>query len=201
MLEGPEVEAHQHKTGHSKVDLIFAALAVVLSCISVGVALHHGRTMERLVEANTWPNISYGTGNQDDSGKPVISLTVRNSGVGPARIETFELFYKDKPVSDGVALMRACCAQEHFDVTSSAVRGEVLPARDEIGFFTLKREPNPAVWDVLNKERLAVRVRVCYCSVFDDCYVMDTRARRPERVGECAASQGVEYREGTETLR
>jgi hypothetical protein len=56
MLEGPEVEPHHHHTGHSRLDMIFGALAVVLSGVSVFIAIHHGQTMERLVAANSWPN-------------------------------------------------------------------------------------------------------------------------------------------------
>jgi len=203
MLEGPEVEAHHHhKTGHSKLDLIFASLAVVLSLVSVVVALHHGKTMERLVQANTWPNLSYSTGNEDDKGNPVIRLVLRNTGVGPARIDTFEVFYDDKPVREGVDLIEACCAKEHFSADSSPVRGEVLPARDQIEFLTLVKTPlNTPAWDKLNHERLKLRVRACYCSVFDECYVMDTAARRPEHVEQCVPSQGVEYREPTDAIK
>jgi hypothetical protein len=195
MIEGPEVEAHHHhKTGHSKLDLIFASLAVVLSLVSVMVALHHGKTMERLVEANTWPNLSYDTGNLvDDGHTQAVTLSLMNTGVGPARIENFEVFYKDQPVADGAALMKACCGLATIDFSSSQVTGEVLPARDRIDFIEVPKAENPALFDVLNKERFKIRVRACYCSVFDDCYVLDTKARRPERVAQCSASQGLEY--------
>jgi hypothetical protein len=195
MIEGPEVEAHHHhKTGHSKLDLIFASLAVVLSLVSVVVALHHGKTMERLVEANTWPNLSYSTGNLiDNDHTPAVTLSLTNTGVGPARIENFELFYKDKPVADGGALMSACCGAATRNFISSSVIGEVLPARDRIDFVEVLKAQNAALYDMLNTERFKLRVRACYCSVFDDCYVMDTAARRPERVAACSPSQGIEY--------
>ena len=58
MLESPEVEAHHHRTGHNFADLILALLAVTLSGISIFIAVGHGRTMECLVAANSWPNLS-----------------------------------------------------------------------------------------------------------------------------------------------
>ena len=197
MLEGPEVEAHRHHTGHSRLDIIFGALAVVLSCVSVFIAIEHGRTMERLVAANTWPNISYGTSNESADGKgDVISFELTNTGVGPARIETIELFYKDKPMANWSALLVAAVGHGTYNYDSSRLLGEVMPARDEIHGMILHKDMNrPGVWDTLNVERRKVRMRVCYCSVFDECWVMDTAARRPERVRECAPSQGVEFDE------
>jgi len=40
MLEGPEVEAHHHKTGHSLADMILALLAVALSGVSIFIAIN-----------------------------------------------------------------------------------------------------------------------------------------------------------------
>ena len=196
MLEGPEIEAHRHKTGHSHVDLILGGTAVFLSMVSVFIAVRHGETMERLVAANSWPNISYSTGNESEGHPKTITLSVRNTGVGPARIDTFEVFYKDTPVRGIKQLMKACCdgAKPNFSV--SLVRNEVLPARDTIDFITLDAAANdPKVWAALNVERFNVRVRACYCSVFDECWVMDTGKPRPSRVTECVASQPVEYGE------
>jgi hypothetical protein len=198
MLEAPEVEAHRHhKTGHSLFDFILGGTAVFLSMVSVFIAVHHGQTMEKLVAANSWPNLSYGTGNQTGDGRDVITFTIRNTGVGPARIDTFELFYKDKPMADLHDLSVACCAQahgRHYFATDS-ILDEVIPARESISFLSLPRDKNvPEIWDLLNQERFNVRVRACYCSVFDECWVMDSAQRRPERhAGECTPSQPVQF--------
>ena len=201
MLEAPEVESHHHHTGHSKIDLILGCLAVFLSCVSVFIALKHGDTMERLVAANTWPNLDYGTSNEDEAkGIEVISLDLRNTGVGPARIETFELFYKDKPMADLKALVAACCvapnapAHPKISLSTSKVRNQVLPARENISFIRmLKSTTPPEVWDVTNRERFNIAVRACYCSVFDECWAYDSRQERPDRVAECKPSQPVQF--------
>ncbi len=198
MIEAPEVEVHHHKTGHSLFDFILGGTAVFLSMVSVFIAVHHGQTMEKLVEANSWPNLSYGTGNQNDNGtQDEISFVVRNTGVGPARIDTFELFYKGKPMANLHDLNAAWSPKpnvKHFYDTSTIV-DEVLPAREAISFLGLPRDKNPPeIWDALNKERFEVRVRACYCSVFDECWVMDSAQRRPQRqTGECTPSQPTQF--------
>ena len=196
MLEAPEVEPHMHhKTGHSLADKILAVTAIFLSGVSVFIAVHHGQTMERLVAANSWPNISYSTGNTNDAGtRDYITLTLKNTGVGPARIDSFELFYKGVPMSGPVALMHACCAKGQMSFGVNTVNDEVLPARESISFLTLAKDVNkPETWDALNMERAAIEVRVCYCSVFNECWARDTRKRKPEKVAECKPSQAVTY--------
>ena len=195
MLESPEVEPHlHHKTGHSLADKILAVTAIFLSGVSVFIAVHHGRTMERLVAANSWPNISYSTSNESDDGtRRDIRLTLKNTGVGPARIDAFEVFYHDKPIS-GPAGFAACCGKGPVDFATSSVLNEVLPAREGIDFLVLREEGNSqTTWDTANTERQSVRVRICYCSVFDECFVRDSAQRRPKRVDECVPTQAVQY--------
>jgi hypothetical protein len=150
--------------------------------------------MERLVAANSWPIISYSTGNELPGQEKVITLDLKNSGVGPARIDTFELFYKDKPVANSTDLLATCCESKVNNFSMSTVRNEVLPARDTIEFLTMEAAKNkPGVWEAFNKERFQVRVRVCYCSVFEECWVRDSAQPRPERVAQCAPSQPVQF--------
>jgi hypothetical protein len=189
-----EPEVHHHKTGHSKADLILGCLAVVLSMVSVFIAMRDNRTMERMVAASTWPNISYGTDNDTKEAPNTITLNLKNTGVGPARLETLELFYKGKPMSSSVEFLRSCCGKGHRSYGISEWRDDVLPARDEISLISFPAQGNdPAVWATLNAERMNVRLRVCYCSVFDECWVEDTDAARPKRVEQCTQSQLVGY--------
>jgi hypothetical protein len=197
MLEGPEVEPHHRHTGHSRIDLIFGCLAVVLSGVSVFIAIEHGRTMERLVAANTWPNLSYGTSNENDAGTlEQIIFELKNTGVGPARIDTMELFYKGKPMASPKDLLLACCGRGMYNFATSTVIHEVLPAREKIDFISLRKDSNrPETWTTLNAERFSVRIRACYCSVFDECWVEDSATPRPSRVAQCTPSQAVQFTE------
>jgi hypothetical protein len=46
------VHPEPRKTGHRAIDFSIAASAIVISLISLAVAIHHGRVQERLVAAN-----------------------------------------------------------------------------------------------------------------------------------------------------
>ncbi|HEY1425907.1 MAG TPA: hypothetical protein VGF50_04470 [Caulobacteraceae bacterium] len=97
-------------------DLVLPVCALFISVVSVVVAVIHGRAIDRmaeenarLVEANSWPFLQFVTGNQADNGALVISLGVHNAGVGPAKVESFEVSWKGQPVRNSVELLERCC--------------------------------------------------------------------------------------------
>src|SRR5580698_4880672 len=99
------------KTGHRLADLAVAFSALFVSLCSLGIALHHGRTMQRLVEANSRPFIQITT----SGGRPVsgsgasqaLSVLISNPGAGAARVERFSILVDDKAVKDmSEALLR-----------------------------------------------------------------------------------------------
>ena len=116
-MEAPEAHhAHAAHSGHRWLDIVLAVSAMFVSVISLFVAVEHGRTMERMAEANTrmveansWPFVEYDSHNVDEQGNAKIRLVLTNQGIGPARIETLELWWNGKPVSSLRALLEACC--------------------------------------------------------------------------------------------
>ena len=131
----PEVEQppphHLHPTGPRPRDLVLPICALFVSVVSLVVAVLHGQAMEkmadansRLVQANSWPFLQYVTGNQDEKGDLVINLGVHNAGVGPAKVESFEVLWQGQPVKNGVELLERCCG-----LTAADLQPPKAPAR------------------------------------------------------------------------
>ena len=76
------------KTGHRLADLAVAFSALFVSLCSLGIALHHGRTMQRLIEANSRPFIQFTTSNghpaPDSPLGQAFSVLISNPGAGAA---------------------------------------------------------------------------------------------------------------------
>jgi hypothetical protein len=139
--------------------------------------------------SETWPYVSYSTSNATPEGSAQISFALENNGVGPARLEAMEFRYKGKPMPDPREFLRQCCAgDEKFAFTSGAVTGVLRPGEQTEFIRLVKSADNAAIWDKLNLERWNVIVRSCYCSIFDDCWVADSREKRPQRVDACPAN-------------
>lgn len=116
-MEAPE-QPHQHHayTGHRWLDIVLALSAMFVSVVSLVVAIEHGRTTERMadantrmVEANSWPFVEFATHNVDEHGNANVRLVLNNEGIGPARIQTFEMWYAGQPIASPKDLIHACC--------------------------------------------------------------------------------------------
>ena len=196
-------ELHPRKVGHNFLDMVVAGTAILISVISLFVAVSHGRTMEKLVAANSWPLLRYDTGNLDDETQlPVITLTIENAGVGPALVKSFNVFLDGKPVRDQGELLRTCCGEaprspergerlskgSEFGVITSSISSTVIRAGEQRDYIRLANSPSfETQWEALNKARFRLSFEACYCSVLGDCWTSDLTGVDPVPVEVCPA--------------
>lgn len=190
-----------HSTGTRWLDLTLALCAMFVSIVSLAVAVHHGKAMDRLVSANSWPLLMYGTDNLDAQGNRRISLKVENDGVGPARVQTFEVWWQGQPVSTAPELLRRCCMSDaktaldsatarSLDLVIGQVSSRVIRAGESETFLGLElKEANADIWHRLDVARLQLKMRTCYCSVFDECWQTDLEQTSAKRISSCPAAK------------
>lgn len=199
-MDAPEVEpVHAHAEDHSStggrrglLNALLPIAALVASAASIAIAVHHGHTMEKLVASNSYPNLDIENGNRIDLGdgagaRPVIYVSVTNTGVGPARVRSVEMTIDGRPVRGLTDLLAACCgggAAGHY-FFSGDVRGRLVPPGKSIQLFAWPRPESDDAWSKLEKSRDRITLKTCYCSVFDECYVADSSRREPDRVDSC----------------
>jgi hypothetical protein len=189
-----------HGTGHRWLDLTLALSAMFVSIVSLTVAVHHGNAMDRLVAANSWPFLMYDTDNIDPQGHRRISLKVENAGVGPARIQTFEVWWQDRPVATAPELLSRCCMTDStasidpstarsLGLVIGEVASRVMRAGDAEAFLSLElKDANADIWHRLDVARVRLKMRACYCSVFDECWETDLVQTSAKRVRNCPAA-------------
>jgi hypothetical protein len=168
-----------------RTELFIGACVVLISLVSLFVAVSANRTQERLLAASTWPNLQYSSSNAGGDGTRAISFNLLNNGVGPARIRSFDLRYHGKSMRNSSELLRECCLRDASQTapttTVSTVRRRVLAPNEEVTFLRVPLQASTeATWQVLNREAFNVQLRVCYCSVLDDCWMLDTGKPEPE---------------------
>jgi hypothetical protein len=193
-MDSPEVHApHKAHTGHRWLDITLGVSALMVSAISLYVAVHHGKTMEKLVEANSFPNIEINFDLKDGSQPDKISLEVRaeNNGVGPARIETLELWDGSTPLTSVRDIVTAIKARGdgrkfHATLAGSTVTDSLLGAGKSKSVLELQMD-RQAWLAAAARFSGAAEDRVCYCSVFEECFVADSRLNRgrPGKVKLC----------------
>jgi len=219
-MDPPEApHSHPSHTGHRWLDIVLGLSAMFVSVVSLVVAVEHGRTMERMADANTrmvdansWPFVQFDSHNVDEQKKGNVRLVLTNDGIGPARIETFELWWDGKPMASSGALLRACCFTTPVETEEAktaimsfgTAAPQILRAGEHADFFAMPLGPgNNELWAKLNVERDKIATRVCFCSVFDQCWVHVSgpgpfpqdpmKTIHPDRVDSCVAP-AVPYR-------
>jgi len=195
-----EVEVHQHKTGHSWVDLSVALCALVISVSSLVVAIRLARTEEKMVIATSMPYVQIDTSNTDAQGNTgIISLTALNAGVGPARVDKVVVTYQDKPIGDPLELIRACCQVEgepRPSIITSTLSHRMIGSQKDLDFVVMRRSDDaPQTFVRFNQERQKLEIRACYCSVFDQCWIASLHASKSDPVESCDELTGMEYRD------
>jgi hypothetical protein len=211
-MDSPEAPHHHAShTGHRWFDIAVGLSAMFISVVTLIVAIGHGRTMERMadanmrmVEANSWPFVDFSTHNVSTGGAPEVRLVLTNEGIGPARMETFELWWRGKPMSSPSQLLTACCTpasgtrQGNPVISVGLASPRVLRAGEHVDVLSVGFTPAArAVFDKFNSERDYITTRTCYCSVFDECWVKEggdslllkdqSKLIHPGRVKTCPA--------------
>lgn len=197
------VHPEPRKTGHRLVDFSIALSAIVISLISLAVAIHHGRVQERLVAANSWPFLVWNTSIDQDARGQRFSIYIANSGVGPAILKGLVVRYQGKPVHGWIELLQQCCGvarETSLDppalgfFTGGRPKGVISPEENRTLISLTRLPDNPQLWERLVAARLDLTFEACYCSIVGECWKSDLRTLEQTSVAECKAGPD-DYRE------
>jgi hypothetical protein len=220
-VEIDKPHAHHRRLGIPWYDMAIPIAALFVSLVSIFIAWHHGRVMqelvhqnERIVEAESLPYLDIYTSDlASDQRTPTLRLTVQNEGVGPARIAEVLMTVNGKPVPDFNTLVDHCCAPgllqsrgvgakqyrgiRNGEVVLSSLRDRMIRPGEEVDAFAWPiTDANKPIVERLQSGLAsnAVNISVCFCSVFDNCWVRTDQSRRPVPVKQCPMTP-VPYRQ------
>jgi hypothetical protein len=204
MVPEPEIRAESHRTGHRRADLIIALCALFISLCSLGLALHQGIAMDRLVEANSRPVLEFQDSDRDPrqpaASPPVLSFSIDNPGAGTARLEWLSIGIGGRETRDwrqallwardqAVAGDAQTSGSDPGPITTSVVAPAYIKYGGSRVIFAWPRSPaNATLWDIVDRFRRSggLRLTACYCSIFDQCWRADSRSGTwPEAVRSC----------------
>ena len=209
-MEGPEVhQTHgRHRGGGLPqwLELTIAGTALVTSICSIIIAIHHGHTMEKLVQANSIPYLIGGFSTVTTEGDEVLSLDFLNRGVGPAHERSLrvtvdgqyarsfnELIAKSLPPDQAAEVVKAK-ADRIIRVLQNNVRTRFVGAGQPQMVFRIAKTPeNQRLWDLLDKAQDKWDIEYCYCSVFDDCWEVKGKFSEPQPADECTRDEPHEF--------
>jgi hypothetical protein len=131
--------------------------------------------------AQVWPRVEMGRHGYRGT------LVAANHGVGPARVKAVRVTVDGKPIRRWDELVKAV----GYDGTyfQSQISGRVMPAGQEIDMLEAGKKPEERKMIDLVAQALfsdeaphRAAILLCYCSVFDDCWLTSLGAIRDREV-------------------
>lgn len=172
--------------------------ALIASLALAYFAFVQADATQKMQTGGVMPFVTFGTSNGDKEGNQDIALTLTNNGVGPAILGPIEIRYEGKPMTTPIELLRTCCTgpgKPELRFSTSPSTGIAARPGETIEFVSFLRTPaSEKVWQAFNKERWKLKVRACYCSIFNDCWVTEGMQGLPRPVNKCPADWSL-YRE------
>lgn len=155
----------------NKVEFLVAICALVASVMAVYIAWDQGRVMRAQQHGATFPVLQVDGYVNNRADKTAVGIQVKNSGVGPALIESVEFFVGDQKAE---RMSREITSlPDGFELSWSAIVGRALAPGQTVA-------PIDMVWpagaldteDVRNisEDAQTWRLEICYCSVFERCW-------------------------------
>jgi hypothetical protein len=200
-MESPEI--HTPHTGHGGIrwlEIAASVSALVVSFASIFIAVQHGKTMEKLVTANSMPYLDAQFSSATEDGQLRMSVDLTNEGVGPAHVVSLKVSVNGRSRRNFNDLVVGAFGPEHaaearhnlFVVTNNT-RTRFIPARQKQFIYFVKKTPeNAKVWSALREATQGMRIETCYCSVFNECWTR-IADEEPKPVKQCVRDEPREF--------
>lgn len=177
--------SHARKERRLSPEMITALTAVVIGVGAIGVSLYETTLVRQQLKGSAWPNIEGGFSYNEDGFRYFLA----NSGVGPARIRYAEITVDGEPVADWPAFFDRLGLVVHRYVTSYVAGGALQPGAIREVLVLDAEQPIDELYDLQGR----VEISLCYCSVYDDCWVK-TMADDPVSVRACTERPDRQFR-------
>ena len=173
---------------------ITSMLALVVSVFALAVGAWQTRLMQSQARASVWPYLSIGYSYTNDIDKNGFVWQVDNNGVGPARVQSVTLSLDGKPLRHWNDVLDAFRASGRINSATTSLSGAVIPPNTN-------RETTIAAIRIHDSKVAAqfkdavgrFRMDVCYCSVYDECWIAHWQQTRIDPVGQCRVDNGVQF--------
>jgi hypothetical protein len=145
---------------------VSAVIAALIGLLALCVSGYTAWLQRQQVRAQVWPYIESGL---SQSGRYVL---LSNKGVGPARIESVQMFVDGKPLPDWNSIFAALGLKFDPPPPYSTVHGIVISAGGVVQQLAFRDEAQFRQFDPLYAR---LDVAVCYCSSLGECWHLDER--------------------------
>lgn len=163
-----------------------SGLALAVSVFALAIGTWQTRLMQGQARASVWPYLSIGYTYSSDTDENAFIWRVDNNGVGPARVQRVSLTLDGHPMKHWTDVLIALGFKGKLHLSTSSISGEVIPP-------SLNRETAIEAIHINDRDVGAAfknaverfKMDICYCSVYDDCWIAHWQRNGADAVPRC----------------
>ncbi len=179
-----------------RAELVIATLALLASAGATVASVVQTHVIGDQLSSSVWPYLSLQT--EMAAGKS-LTVSLVNDGLGPALVRSAVVKIDGRAArgwhdaltelgADPQALqLKKGSGPQLF---ASFGQGTVLRAGNAL---TVARIENPGVVSKISAELRRVSIDVCYCSILQKCWLLDTVSNEPPTASTCTSSSSIAY--------
>lgn len=167
----------------SILQTIIAVAGIFTGAVALYAALSEADAVRKQQAAIVLPEIVVAQSQVIGPEEGFFAWNVYNWGIGPGRVKSVRVTYEGEPVRDWSEFMEAVELPD-APYQQSQIAGRTIPAGvdGELVFRTSDRDAAIKLRSISSK----VEISLCYCSVFDECWMMpNILTEGPKSVKTC----------------
>lgn len=169
------------KSGFARLE---AWIAVFIALTSVAITLWEARATREHDRMSVWPRLAQES--SDSAGS--FTRTITNVGLGPALVKSYTIRVDNAPLTSWNAIVASMLGPSQpvpgFYFSTVGPGTVILPGHT-IQVLTISA---PKVSALAMAQDHRVVGRLCYCSLYDECWTIESTQADPSPVRNCAGA-------------
>ena len=157
-------------------EMIVALSAVIISMCALFATVFQAYLERQSQHLSVWPRLELRVRTGSD-----FEILISNNGIGPAIVKSLKVSVDDEPVKSWHSTVQKLTGEEPQVAQINSIQTSVIPPGTETLMLHIEKGSSAEIFHQ-NYKRLDVEV--CYCSVFDECWLIDIEDQFEEIV-EC----------------
>ncbi|MCB2112012.1 MAG: hypothetical protein KDD85_00525 [Parvularculaceae bacterium] len=174
----------------SVIQTVIAVTGFFIGVIALYAALNEADAVRKQLQASVWPHLRVTDINHGVPGEEKFDIIVSNRGIGPAVVKSVAVTVDGEEKVDWFEVVQTVAGKERFGLSNINIGGAVIAPTEDIVMVSLDSkfatsEITRAFRDLTRSGR--ANLRICYCSVFDDCWTHDALSGETIETKSCPA--------------
>jgi hypothetical protein len=165
---------------------LLSVAGVFIAVVALYAALSESSAVRQQTAAAVWPFVQLSIADSDSGDSAEFTLSFTNAGVGPAKMRSMQVIVDGEPLRDWADAVSRLGGHLSHNVNRNFITNRVLSPDQKVDAFHTN-DPQLARTFQAKLADPANYIIFCYCSIFDECWVADSRKglQDPEPAEQC----------------